>query len=281
MNRRTCRTALMLGTLAFSAGVPCRQAAAQSTVAQPAKGPATGVLPDVAGFRPGLSVEEATAQLKAYNRIARVATAEMLNPDLGAEPFPYLLVLGDNGEFSADLIDMAVTSPPDKQVVWRVTRQILFPEGKQPLITDLLAALREKYGPESYGTQGVPPMLSWYFAEAGTRAKDTSGTTFMNCGRSMPSVNPGPLQGSTPPAQGTPPDPLNAANEQCRDMVVVSALIQPATNRLLARILTVGVSDYPLAAREYRATTDLLSKAAAARSQKELETASPPTKPKL
>ena len=278
--------------LAASCGLAIGQATAQAP--PKATPPATtngaaggGPLPDIVGLQPGISMQDAYTRLKAYNRIAKVGVGRMMDPDFGADTIPYVMVLAENGESSADLIEASVTLPPGKPVVWRLVRTIRFEPGKEPLITNLLTALREKYGPESYVIQSTTPTPNWYFDEQGKRATETGGLSFANCAAfGGPQVmNMIVLNGqvSGPRYLLKQPVPHSGTDtDLCRSLVIVRATFQPKSSDLvLATALTVSIIDYPLEMREHEATVEFLAKAAAARREKELETANQQSKPKL
>lgn len=286
--KRACPEMTIL-VLAASCGLAAGQAAAQESpkAAPPmsTNAAAGGALPDIVGLRPGITLQEAYDRLKAYNRIAKVEVGRMMYPDLAAEPIPYAVVLGQEGDLSADLIEADVTLPPGKQVVWRVVRTLRFPQGKEQPITNLMAALREKYGPESFVVKSNMPTPNWIFDEHGKVVADTGGLSFTTCAIAggLPTINTGPLNGVVAPLQYNliQPQQRSGTNaDLCRALVTVRALIQPASDPRLATTLAVSVTDSPLEAREHEATVDFLANVAAQK-KKEADSATPPPKPKL
>ena len=256
--------------------ISCHVAAQMPTAGSP--------LPDVGGLRPGIPLQQAVAQLKAHDKLGRVMPAEANDPLFGDKPFPYELLFAQDVN-AAEIIQADLTSPPDPQMVWRFARQISFAPGKQPLVTDMLAALRQKYGPESYAMRTDPPILYWHFDESGHRVKEGNGFQFQNCtvyGRPIDSAfSASAFNGGAQRNWEQPPDPLSGVQPGCRDLVTVSATIGTSTDRALATGLTVYSADFPLAAREYQKTLDLIHSDAAARRRQELEKAHQQAKPTL
>jgi hypothetical protein len=263
--------ALTILALAMVCGVAEGQATAQG-------------LPDIVGLKPGMTLQEAYDRLKAHNRIAKVEVGRMLYPDLGPEPIPYAIVLGQEGELSADLIEADVTLPPGKPVVWRVVRTLRFPQGQEQPITNLMAALREKYGPESFVVKSNIPTPNWFFDGQGKVVADTGGLSFSSCAMGgIPSINAGILNGGVAPLQINLIQPLRQTGtnmDLCRALVTVRAVIQPGPDPGLAMVMSVSIADGPLETRAREATVEFLAHAAAARKQA-LESAAPPPKPKL
>ena len=188
----------------------------------------------------------------------------MMYPDLGAEPIPYAVVLGQEGELSADLIEADVTLPPGKPVVWRVVRTLRFPQGKEQPITNLMAALREKYGPESFVVKSNIPTPNWFFDEHGKVVADTGGLSFATCALvgGLPAINTSVLNGVVAPLQYNliQPQQRSGTNaDLCRALVTVRAVLHPAPDPRLALMLSVSITDSPLEAREHEATVNFLA----------------------
>src|ERR1051326_709194 len=98
-------------------------------------------LPDILGIQLGMPAREAHAKLQA--QIPNLPTIE--KPVIASfQSLPkQALAMGDEG----DHVTVDVTLPPNKQAVWRVSREHFFPDKGIPRKT-LLASLREKYGKE-------------------------------------------------------------------------------------------------------------------------------------
>jgi hypothetical protein len=127
-----------------------------------------------------MPVGDAYNLLKAYfpTRGGRVDVHQDTIPGLnGDKPLATKLHIPprDQQDNYDDLIDVLITLPPNKQVVWGVNRTISFEPGKAPSGAALVAGLRQKYGPEARvpnENRAVPPVLRWIFDRQGNRASD-------------------------------------------------------------------------------------------------------------
>ena len=170
-------------------------------------------------------------------------------------------------------------------MVWRISRRVDFPPDKQPLTSDLIAALRQKYGPESYAIPSVAPTLIWHYDESGRRAKEGNGLIFKSCtlpGQAMDSGwNQSVFIDGAPRKWIEPPDPVLGIGPSCRNLVTIYAKILPGTDNAIATGLIVYDADFPLAAREYQKTIDSIRGHAEAKRKQELEKAHHQAKPSL
>ena len=162
MSRARARTTMLVlvASCLLTSGRLASQESHRSTAIASKGAAASRTSPDIIGLRPGVPLQEAYDRLRAHNRIAKVGAGRMAYADFGAEPVTFALVQAEDGQSSAELIEADVTLPPGKQVVWRLVRKLQFTPGKAPLVEDLLTALREKYGTESYGVRGGVPALA-------------------------------------------------------------------------------------------------------------------------
>jgi hypothetical protein len=135
-------------------------------------------MPDVMGLYPGMPVSDAYNLLKGYfaNRGGRVDLVQEQWPGVnGGKPLPTVLHIppGDQQGRYDDVIDVAITLPPTKQVVWALKREIRFDPSKAPSTVALLANLRQKYGPEMPSPSSAGTRLRWYFDANGKRVPDS------------------------------------------------------------------------------------------------------------
>ena len=222
---------------------------------------ASASLPDVGGFRVGGTMSQLASQLTAYDKLGRVYPANMVDPNFGNNPLPYAFLFAE-GMNATEVIRGDLTSPPDPQVVWRITRTLTFPAGKQPHVNDLLAALRQKYGPESADMRTNPVRPYWFYNESGQPAKEGNGVSFQNCFNAPPIAgawNNDVFSGGGVLDMTLPPDPLQGLLSGCGTMVALSAIITTGADNSSVASLTVYVADYPLAAREYQKTKALVN----------------------
>ena len=136
---------------------------------------------DIVGIKLGMTPEQAFAAVKAHNgqlkidivnarmenpegppgdftRVPQYAVAHTVGAPRGPNPTPFVLADG-----SADVIVIEFTIPPSPPLVARIVREVTFPRGQLVVASNLLDALRKKYGQESL--QGIA--TSWVFDSAG------------------------------------------------------------------------------------------------------------------
>ena len=132
--------------------------------------------PDVLGVRPGMPMDEAIAILKRHN------------PKLDVYPRPGPSMLLPGVDFSdgvnlrnfnqSENIDLMVAMAPNAKIVWGLRRGVSFAEDGRPTVTNVIAALRQKYGKEAGSLQqpasvqaaGVELLDAyWVFDDAGQR----------------------------------------------------------------------------------------------------------------
>jgi hypothetical protein len=242
--------------------------------------------PDIVGFRPGMSAQEAYTKLKQYAGPARnIKAGRWSLPDLSAKPIIFELDMSDGDvNNSAEVVQLDLTLPPAPQVVWRIVRQLKFQPGKEMLPQNVAATVQEKYGPpEQQMTPTVPGF--WWFAPNGQRASLPPGLPgFNNCN----SFGPGPrLNGLGNNADTVViglPQPIQRREawvEQCRAFTKVCAALLTIPSQELVRGLVVELADLALEARTRDATMQALAKAANGREQQVLDRANSQEKPKL
>jgi hypothetical protein len=136
---------------------------------------------DVVGIKLGMTPEQAFAAVKAHNgqmkidivnarmenpegppgdftRVPQYAVAHTVGAPRGPNPTPFVLADG-----SSDVIVIEFTIPPSPPLVAKVVREVTFPRGQLVVASNLLDALRKKYGQESL--RGIA--TSWVFDSAG------------------------------------------------------------------------------------------------------------------
>jgi hypothetical protein len=243
---------------------------------------ADATLPDIVGMHVGVSAQEAYSFLKTYDRVAKITVGLMPMPQVSDKPVPHAFLLAEDGTSSAEMIEADLTLPPGKQQVWRVIRLLRFAPGKEMTNQNMMATLREKYGPEHYAIGGRGPSMYWFFDQQGARA---NGVPAPECARldGLPRVNDGLFQGRIIPQytliQARPTTPIG---NRCRELVRVDALLAPVYgNDGLVGELTVSISDFALEARAHDATVAFLAGDAAAQKKRDLEQANKQAKPKL
>ena len=139
-------------------------------------------LPDILGIQLGMPAREAHAKLQAQLPKNEIQVISTNLPTIDKPVIASFKSATRQNVFpgmEADSVTVDVTLPPNKQVVWRVSRTHSFPDKGIPRDT-LLAQLREKYGKETraFGEGGHPPAdnrqvrrLFWFLDEQGHPVK--------------------------------------------------------------------------------------------------------------
>jgi hypothetical protein len=138
---------------------------------------------DIVGIKLGMTPEQAFAAVKAHNGQLKIdiINARMEDPDggysgsftrvpqfavahtVGLRPNPNFPALFVGADGSSDVIVIEFTIPPSPPLVGRIVREVNFPRTQLVVASNLLDALRKKYGQESLTGIGT----SWVFDSAG------------------------------------------------------------------------------------------------------------------
>jgi hypothetical protein len=247
---------------------------------------ANAAVPDIVGFSPGMSAEEAYRLLQKYAGPSRKIQVGRRNfPDLSPKPIIYELQVNDGDTtVYAEVLQLEFTLPPEPQTLWRVVRRLHFQPGKEMLAQNVVTLLRGKYGAEAQQlmTPTVPGM--WWFMPDGRRASVPPGLQFADCS----SIGPQPAVDIGVGTSDIPHiDFLQAIQrreprlEQCRELVKVSAalLTLPGTDLVVA--FTVEVADLGLEAHAHDASVEQIARGDKNRQQQVLDHAAQQEKPKL
>lgn len=138
---------------------------------------------DIVGIKLGMTPEQAFAAVKAFNGRMKieVVNSRMEFPDgplgnvhpvpqfavahtVGLQPNPNFPALFTSADGSSDVIVIEFTIPPSPPLVARIVRQVSFPNGQPVVASNLLNALRKKYGQEKSPAQRS---AIWMFDSAG------------------------------------------------------------------------------------------------------------------
>lgn len=168
-----------------------RQALAATVALLGACAPAfAGEAPDVLGVRPGMPIEEAIGILKRHNPKLEVY----------ARPGPSALLPGVDFSDGVNLrnfnqsenIDLMAAMDPNAKIVWALRRGVVFAEEGRPTVTNIIAALRQKYGKETGSVQhpasvqaaGVELLDAyWVFDDAGQRVPVAAARPYVDACR--------------------------------------------------------------------------------------------------
>jgi len=132
--------------------------------------------PDVIGVRPGMSIDEAIAIVKHHDSKLDVY------PRAGVSALLPGVVFSDGVNLrnfnQSENIDLMAAMEPNAKIVWGIRRGVVFPDEGRPTVTNIIAALRQKYGkedgslqqPASVQAAGVELLDAyWVFDGAGKR----------------------------------------------------------------------------------------------------------------
>jgi hypothetical protein len=236
---------------------------------------AVAEMPDILGVQLGMPARDAQAKLQAQIPKNKIQVRSDNLPTIDKPVIKALLSAPEQQipqGVEGDQVTVDVTLPPNKQVVWRVTRQHYFANKGIPKTT-LLASLREKYGKETVANfnQNKPATddsqignLLWLFDEQGRPAplpskpqKDGPGSanqaTLMSCMGLQDSVELAAVEVYANLFKGK--NPQN--DDWCYssyNAVFVGAVQSPDTPELYSQMRVVAVS-LPLAMRAAEATS--------------------------
>lgn len=242
----------------------------------PLKLPEVAKMPDVLGVRPGMSPQEALQILHQqypkdlYQEMKVTWWPSVQKPYYG---FNILNPVGGQPD-----VYLSFTAPPSRQVVWRIVRYMNRVNVNHGT---LLAALRQKYGKESYaGAENGSPVnddrtigqLVWIFDEHGARAPLPAlpnGETIFACA----SIN-----GSPQPIMPRSDDEAHSQfRTECAPYVVLHVAFTPT--EIVANTVT-ELFDGPLALRTAHAA-DVWQRNGAERARQEAVEKSKQNKPAL
>jgi hypothetical protein len=172
MTNRTATALAGLGVLALSFCSLAIQAQTTQGVAS-----ASSALPDLVGIRPGMPAQEAYTILKARNPNIRISMGQAPIPGFGDKPVVTEMRAQVTDPSAPETINVWLTIPPTKQVVFAVGRLLEFDHDQPLLRSKILESLREKYGTE---TDTGNWQAFWAFDEHGGRP-DAARLKQLNC----------------------------------------------------------------------------------------------------
>jgi hypothetical protein len=141
---------------------------------------------DVVGIRLGMPAKDAMAVLKNENKGFKIETAPALTFDALPNVPLNTGVLGRAGTYlpnyqagvsTGEGVIYALTAAPSQPVVWMVRRELEYQQANvRPATSNILAAIKQKYGPESYVFDaGNSSDHTWYFDLQGKLIPNVNG----------------------------------------------------------------------------------------------------------
>ena len=232
------------------------------TTAGTARLAAAGGFVDVAGIKVGMSPKELQEALKADNPQFKLTAGHMYRKadDLaqrsqghpGGTTGPIIGVDARYADTSTvENVQVDLTWPPNAAVVTAVTRNLAFLPGKQPTIENVVAGLRKKYGPESFGPANesiaTHNIYDWLFDAQGQLMKFSPALQMERCtaratsSESMEYENTLALS-LTPTMQST-----YVQHAYCGEFTMVQAqILRDVNDPRLVTSVTVGLQNFPL-----------------------------------
>jgi hypothetical protein len=219
--------------------------------------------PDILGMRVGISPQEAFTLLQKIDPAHRVTVGQVPIPALlGDKAAVYAMAPENLNGGLAETINVSISVPPNPQQVIQIHRTLN--QTIHTTVDQIVASLRQKYGPESFSNPGSfpnSPNMFWLYDRKGQLANPTVGAATMRlCGNNYfqftsagnfpiagQTVQPGVLTsayGVNSPFQITPiQDP--AKNPQCAGWVRVNAYVQGGqSNGVYNYSLDVTITDF-------------------------------------
>jgi hypothetical protein len=274
MTNRTTTLPAGLVVLALSFCSLAAQAQTKQGVAS-----ASSALPDVAGIRPGMPAQEAYAILKARNPNIRISMGQAPIPGFGDKPVVTEMRAQVTDASAPETINVWLTIPPTKQVVFAVGRLLEFDQNQPLLRSKVLASLREKYGTE---TDLANWEAFWAFDEHGGRP-DAARVKQLNC----MSSGHGNLMIDAPQTATFPAPSIlvysPGADNGCEWLIKLNAYLSGPGGLDLTYVYNVRVMlwDVRLQRQTQEAYQAYLANAGAAKSKEELEKAKQRKLPKF
>lgn len=250
-------------------------------------------MPDCVGVRPGMSAAEARERLKSYDPQLPVQALELEIPSLGEKPLLETLFVvrlrpppGRTTEAN-EILQAAITLPPNKPEVWKVFRFLRFDPGHEQTKSGLFAALHEKYGEESLTTdRGFGTICRYWVRKAdGNLLK---GPAAQDCARFCQQYQTSFALDATLNGRAEfrsklrtimvlstiqSPPPTGQDLQQCQSMTYVIAELSVSANRELVNEMKIAVIDASLDLRATEATRGVIKAAETAKAKQAIDKA--------
>ena len=158
---------------------------------------------DVVGIKLGMPINDALAVLRAHNTDFQMQPPLSMRMELLPDVEFVLAAIADQTDPSSngasEHIEVAFTPWPSDTTVWGIKRLVSYARDSRPAVTNVIAALREKYGPESGTTNtrlaqmnfGIEMINAyWVFDARGKPLPHAEAATFSaSCGTSSTSAH--------------------------------------------------------------------------------------------
>lgn len=271
-----------------------------AAIAQTPAAATPGTGPDILGIRVGITPQEAYTLLQNIDPAHRVTVGQVPIPALlGDKAAVYAMAPESLNTGGDGTITVSISLPPNPQQVFQVHRVLI--QSIHTTADQIIASVRQKYGPESWqnpGSTPTNPNMFWLYDERGQLVNQTAaattlkycgnyGFTFINTGLfpiSAQAVAPGVLGISYGIATFFPVpvilDPTK--NPQCQGWVRVNAFIQGGQNNGQYNYsLDVTITDFTIQKRAAAALSAFLGNLQNQKQQQDLNKAKQQSVPTL
>ena len=179
-----------------------------------------------------------------------------------------------------ETIEAHLTLPPNQQVVYYLSRSVVFPKNATPTVDNVLAGLRKKYGPPTYDRiAGNPPLIKWLFDSQGQLLDAGQATKLL-----LPACEPGTATPNLdPPASGyRGKTPVSAGQCEKAGVTVIKASVNSTTTGgNMAGVVIVNMVNVPLLYNGANATNAALDHLLKQHDEKKLQEAEKVGAPKF
>lgn len=252
---------------------------------------------DIVGIRTGMSPDEVRAAMKAHNPNLTIAQTQVSYNLPGNQHTPNFIsgVVGslpatqkNYGYREPDVVYAAFSGHPRTRAVF-IWRQTTFPDNQSPNRETILAALREKYGPESGvrepGTVRESPV--WLYSVDGQLIKLDKAALYG--GRSVPcteAVRYVLREHSGGESSPNPNPPFSGLQKEqipptCGKVIVSTIMLSPIRGGNTVRAINVLILDNPLLVQSLPETDAYVASESEKIKQKDIEQAKKVGAPKL
>ena len=232
---------------------------------------------DVIGVRPGMSIDEAIGIAKRHNPKLEVY------PHVGASGVLPGVVFSPGVNLrnfnQSENIELMAAMEPNARIVWGIRRGVSFSDEGRPTVTNIIAALRQKYGkedgslqqPASVQAAGVELLDAyWLFDDAGKRVPQAAAREYAQLCRQAHL----PAQDALALSSASRATLLASGGFRCDRWTFIQAQWQPTPTGSsmtpgLAMTMSITLANGALHGKSYAASVAMVENAARDQTNKE------------
>lgn len=225
---------------------------------------------DVACVKIGMNLNDAVAALKADNPKFYINTVSHQWEGFSAPLHPFVLAqsTGDQPGDSEN-ISLLITTAPSPERVWGIDRLCGYRADNRPSTVNVVAALRNKYGPENVlpGPSLQTQNLAWVFDDSGNLLpEDKAKQVLATCGTMLQTH----FGNNDDPTSYREVQTGKFAPQDCGGIILIKAnvqstLLNPGTTDYVAYSLDVQMTHYSMYRTAMETTRAVVSAAAQSR----------------